>query len=209
MSNSSALSRHGVADVNFRRSSRIKKNGVRVQYMHDGLTQRPTILKEGYLHKPSFFRFVSLRCKTLECALTRATHKQLQPLQATRALAGNVLIYTRVLSCVQGGRKRRWCVLRTYSAAEASMDIFVDETKTRYKGTIILDLEVQPVVLVKTPEANKRRSLQSSYIVLKVGKSTYHFTTESYKELKQWSALFRQVIGYGKPVILPSKKLLS
>ena len=78
------------------------------------------------------------------------------------------------------------------------MDIFVDETKTRYKGTIVLDKEIQPVIVVKTPEVAKRSSLQNSYIMLKVGKNTYHFSAESYKELKQWSALIRQVIDYGK-----------
>ena len=59
MSHSPTLSRHRATNANIRRSSRVKKHGVRLQYMHDGLTQRPTILKEGYLCKPSFFRFVS------------------------------------------------------------------------------------------------------------------------------------------------------
>ena len=31
----------------------------RVQALHNGMTHRPSVLKEGYLLKPSFFRFVS------------------------------------------------------------------------------------------------------------------------------------------------------
>jgi hypothetical protein len=94
-----------------------------------------------------------------------------------------------------GGKKRRWCVLRTYSAIEASLDIFVDDTKTRYKGSICLDKEVQPTIAVKSADDGKHTgSLQNYYIAIKVGKNSYNFTTDTYKELKEWCALLRQIV---------------
>lgn len=90
--------------------------------------------------------------------------------------------------------------MRVYSPVEASLDIFVDDTKTRYKGSICLDKEAQPLMLVKMTDSSHRGHLQSNYIVLKVGKNSYHFTTESYRELKEWCALLRQVIDAGTEV---------
>ncbi|XP_019856724.1 PREDICTED: uncharacterized protein LOC109585181 [Amphimedon queenslandica] len=130
-----------------RRSLRKKYavKSTRVQPLLNGMTQRPAILKEGFLHKPSFFRF--------------------------------------------GGKKKRWCVLRTYSSVEASMDIFLDESKTRYKGSICLDKEAQPLIVVKPADDRS-----SYYMILKVGKNSYHFTTDSQRELKDWAALLRQIV---------------
>lgn len=122
----------------------------RVQALHNGMTHRPSVLKEGYLLKPSFFRF--------------------------------------------GGRRRRWCVLRTYNSTEASLDIFLDDTKTRYKGNICLDREAEPLLFVRSTDHSTAHKGESAYIALKVGKNAYHFTTDSFKELKEWCALFRQVI---------------
>ena len=95
--------------------------------------------------------------------------------------------------------------MRTYSSTEASLDIFVDESKSRYKGSICLDRSASPTILVRTTEVdgsdrspNKKGKLLTTYIILKVGKNTYHFTTESFSELKEWCALLRQVIDAGK-----------
>ena len=157
-----------------RRSLRKKYavKATRVQPLFEGRTHRPTILKEGYLHKPSFFRFVSSISKSSVLA---------------------------IFLFAQGGKRRRWCVLRSYSAVEASLDIFVDDTKSRYKGSICLDKEAEPAILVKSvDEGRKGGHQQPYYIILKVGKNSYHFTTESCKELKEWCALLRQIIDPGK-----------
>lgn len=70
----------------------------------------------------------------------------------------------------------------------------MDDSKTRYKGSICLDKEAQPIIVVKSNDDRQ----QTYYMVLKVGKNSFHFTTESQKELKEWSALLRQVIDPGK-----------
>ena len=96
-------------------------------------------------------------------------------------------------------------MLRTYSSTEASLDIFVDDTKTRYKGTIRLDKEAEPVLTIRNEDSSssqKSSKHNSSYLVLRVGKSAYHFATESYTELKDWCALIRQVIDNGKIIFL-------
>ena len=51
-----------------RRSVRGKKSkSTRIMSLRDGMTHRPSVLKEGYLHKPSFFRFVSYRDILASC----------------------------------------------------------------------------------------------------------------------------------------------
>lgn len=72
------------------------------------------------------------------------------------------------------------------------MDIFLDETKTRYKGSICLDKEAQPIIVVKPADDRS-----SYYMILKVGKNSYHFTTDSQRELKEWAALLRQIVDPG------------
>lgn len=89
-------------------------------------------------------------------------------------------------------------MLRTYSSVEASLDIFLDDSKTRYKGSICLDKEAQPLIVVKSSDDRS----SSYYIILKVGKNSYHFTTDSHKDLKEWAALLRQVIDPGNPASL-------
>ena len=89
-------------------------------------------------------------------------------------------------------------MLRTYSPTEAAMDIFTDDSKTRYKGSITLDKETNPVMIVKTSEIAQRRKVNAGYMVLKVGKNTYHFSTDTFSEMAEWCALIRQAISDGK-----------
>lgn len=98
---------------------------------------------------------------------------------------------------LKGGRKRRWCVLRTFSPNEASIDLYVDESKTRYKGSISLDKDAAPILMVKNAD-KKRKVARQSYIVLKVGKNTFQFTCDSFRELTEWCALIRQAMDVGK-----------
>lgn len=98
---------------------------------------------------------------------------------------------------LKGGRKRRWCVLRTYSPTEASIDIYMDDTKSRFKGTISLDKDLCPMLIVKNYDT-KKKSPKHVYLSLKIGKRTYLFTADSFRELKEWSALFRQAIDNGE-----------
>ena len=93
---------------------------------------------------------------------------------------------------IKGGRKRRWCVLRTFSPNEASIDLYLDESKTRYKGSISLDKDAAPILMVKN--ADKKRK---AYILLKVGKSSFQFTCDSFRELTEWCALIRQAMDVG------------
>ena len=90
--------------------------------------------------------------------------------------------------------------MRTYNSTEASLDIFLDDTKTRYKGSICLDREAEPLLFVRSTDHSTPHKGESAYIALKVGKNAYHFTTDSFKELKEWCALFRQVIDSGKRI---------
>ena len=99
---------------------------------------------------------------------------------------------------LQGGRRRRWCVLRTYAQNEASIDIYLDESKTRYKGTVSLDKEQAPILIVKNADGKRRKAMKQCYLSLKVGKNSYHFTTDSFRELKEWCALIRQAMDNGK-----------
>ena len=78
------------------------------------------------------------------------------------------------------------------------MDIFTDDSKTRYKGSITLDKESNPVMFVKTSEIAQRRKVNAGYMVLKVGKNTYHFSTDTFCEMAEWCALIRQAISDGK-----------
>ncbi len=179
-----------------RKSVRSKKSkSTRILSLRDGMTHRPSVLKEGYLHKPSFFRFVSLynKCVLYFC---------ISAAQPSRFVNDSSLIDIFFLS-TQGGKRRRWCVLRTYSSTEASLDIFVDDTKGRYKGTIRLDRDAEPVLMIRNEETSSSQQktsnkLQSSYLMIKVAKNVYHFTTESFNELKEWCALIRQVIDNGQ-----------
>ncbi len=101
---------------------------------------------------------------------------------------------------LQGGRKRRWCVLRTYSQREASLDIYTDDSKSRFKGTISLDKDLCPILVVKNYDSKKKKSPKNVYLLLKIGKRSYQFTTDSFRELKEWCALLRQAIDNGKPL---------
>ncbi len=100
---------------------------------------------------------------------------------------------------MQGARRRRWCVLRTYSQAEASIDIYADETKSKFKGTITLDKAASPLLIVKNYDPKKKKAPKNAYFVLKIdGKRTFQFTADSFCELKEWTALTRQAIDNGE-----------
>lgn len=60
-----------------RRSLRKKYavKSTRVQALFDGMTHRPAVLKEGYLHKPAFFRFVSSKLVLLFSAIVLAMRR--------------------------------------------------------------------------------------------------------------------------------------
>lgn len=88
-------------------------------------------------------------------------------------------------------------MLRTYSPTEASIDIYMDDTKSRFKGTISLDKDLCPMLIVKNYDS-KKRSPKNVYLSLKIGKRTYQFTTDSFRELKEWSALLRQAVDNGE-----------
>ncbi len=88
-------------------------------------------------------------------------------------------------------------MLRTYSQTEASIDIYTDETKSRFKGTICLDKDLCPIIVVKNYEGKKKKS-KGARLVVKIGKRTYQFMADSFREIKEWSALMRQAIDNGK-----------
>ena len=44
----------------------------------------------------------------------------------------------------------------------------------------------------------KKKSPKNVYLYLKIGKRSYRFTADSFRELKDWSALLRQAIDNGK-----------
>lgn len=73
----------------------------------------------------------------------------------------------------------------------------MDDTKTRFKGTISLDKDLCPMLIVKNFDS-KKRTPKNVYLSLKIGKRNYLFTTDSFRELKEWSALLRQAIDNGK-----------
>ena len=109
------------------------------------------------------------------------------------------LYLTLLLQYVQGAKRRRWCVLRTYTQTEASIDIYSDETKNKYKGSIALDKASSPILIVKNYDPKKKKAPKNCYFIIKVdGKRTFQFTTDSFRELKEWTALSRQAIDDGK-----------
>ncbi len=90
-------------------------------------------------------------------------------------------------------------MLRTYNQAEAGIDIYADETKNKYKGSIALDKASSPLLIVKNYDPKKKKAAKNAYFLLKVdGKRTFQFTTDSFRELKEWTALTRQAIDNGK-----------
>ena len=104
------------------------------------------------------------------------------------------------LCTLQGGRKRRWCVLRKFSPTEASIDLYVDDTKSRYKGSISLDRDSAPILVVKNAD-KKRKVARQCYIIIKVGKATFQFTCDSFRELREWCALIRQAMDIGESIL--------
>lgn len=89
--------------------------------------------------------------------------------------------------------------MRTYNQAEASIDIYADETKNKYKGSIALDKASSPLLIVKNYDPKKKKAPKNAYFLLKVdGKRSFQFTTDSFRELKEWTALIRQAIDNGK-----------
>lgn len=92
-------------------------------------------------------------------------------------------------------------MLRTYTQTEATIDIYADETKSRYKGSITLDRVACPILIVKNYDPKKKKAYKNCYLLLKTdGKKDFQFTTDSFRDLKEWTALIRQVIDNGKPV---------
>ena len=73
----------------------------------------------------------------------------------------------------------------------------MDDTKSRFKGTISLDKDLCPMLIVKNYDS-KKKSPKHVYLSLKIGKRTYQFTADSFRELKEWSALLRQAIDNGE-----------
>ena len=104
------------------------------------------------------------------------------------------------LCTLQGGRKRRWCVLRKFSPTEASIDLYVDDTKSRYKGSISLDRDSAPILVVKNAD-KKGKVARQCYIIIKVGKATFQFTCDSFRELREWCALIRQAMDIGESIL--------
>ena len=92
-------------------------------------------------------------------------------------------------------------MLRTYNQTEATLDLYQDETKSRYKGSISLDKEANPLLMVKNME-KKRKASRNCYLSLKVSKTTYQFATDSFRELKEWCALIRQAMDNGRSTVL-------
>ena len=88
-------------------------------------------------------------------------------------------------------------MLRKFSPTEASIDLYVDDSKSRYKGSISLDKEAAPILIVKNAD-KKRKAARQCYIIIKVGKNTFQFTCDSYRELTEWCALIRQAMDVGK-----------
>ena len=88
--------------------------------------------------------------------------------------------------------------MRKFSPTEASIDLYVDDSKSRYKGSISLDNSAAPILIVKNADKQHRRMSRQCYIVIKVGKGTFQFTCESFRELKEWCALIRQAMDIGK-----------
>ena len=94
-------------------------------------------------------------------------------------------------------------MLRTYNQTEASLDIYTDETKNRYKGSVTLDRDVAPMLVVKNYDS-KKKTAKNCFLSIKVAKHSYQFAADSFKELREWAALLRQAIDNGK-----SEKMLS
>ena len=90
--------------------------------------------------------------------------------------------------------------MRKFSPTEASIDLYVDDSKSRYKGSISLDKEAAPILIVKNAD-KKRKVARQCYIILKVGKNTFQFTCDSYRELTEWCALIRQAMDVGKYIV--------
>ena len=103
-------------------------------------------------------------------------------------------------------------MLRKFSPSEASIDMYVDGTKTRYKGSISLDRDAGPILIVKNAD-KKRKVARQCYFTIKVGKGTFQFTCDSFRELTEWCALIRQAMDVGeslreKPLSWPPIALL-
>ena len=88
-------------------------------------------------------------------------------------------------------------MLRTYNQTEASLDIYTDETKNRYKGSVTLDRDVSPMLVVKNYDP-KKKTAKNCFLSIKVAKHSYQFAADSFKELREWAALLRQAIDNGK-----------
>ena len=88
-------------------------------------------------------------------------------------------------------------MLRTYNQTEASIDLYTDETKTRYKGSVTLDRDVSPLLVVKNYDP-KKKTAKNCFLSIKVAKHSYQFAADSFKELREWAALIRQAIDNGK-----------
>lgn len=71
----------------------------------------------------------------------------------------------------------------------------MDETKTRYKGSISLDKENAPILIVKNFDT-KKKSPKNCYLLLKVGKNSCQLTADSFREIKEWSAAIRQAMDH-------------
>lgn len=88
--------------------------------------------------------------------------------------------------------------MRTYSHTEAALDVYLDESRSRYKGTISLDKESNPILYVKNTDGKHAKKASKCYFSIKVGKNTYSFTADSFRELKEWCSLVRQAMDNGK-----------
>ena len=73
----------------------------------------------------------------------------------------------------------------------------MDDSKSRYKGSISLDKDAAPILIVKNAD-KKRKMSRQCYIIIKVGKGTFQFTCDSFRELTEWCALIRQAMDAGR-----------
>jgi len=52
-------------------------------------------------------------------------------------------------------------------------------------------------MVVKNADSKRRKTMKQCYLSLKVGKNSFHFTADSFRELKEWCALIRQAMDNG------------
>ena len=77
------------------------------------------------------------------------------------------------------------------------MDVYMDESRSRYKGSISLDKESNPILFVKNTDGKRSKKASKCYFSVRVGKHVYSFTADSFREMKEWCSLLRQAMDNG------------